>query len=300
MRALLTVVILSYIFTSPVMAQRFVCGGHRIEGIGIPPRTMFDRERHHNPPTRPEPDTMSERDRELWDALIFDAYDHPMGTPGGKPALDERHTMMLGTAAATAFRLCIQSADWSYTGQRLQRYANAEWWGDHVQRFVGYRWSGGMETGACTGDAPRGWVYVREGAPGEVSPVFIAHTQSRYEANNSHVDGVWYSSEIVFESAHMVRSLDEEEFESTPAHELGHVLGLWHVPPGFGFVMANTARSTWPDKERWLAQRAYNVGFGVEYPGLVRDTRVAALPLAGLLLLAAALGLIGHRSGGHS
>ena len=301
MRALLTVVILTLIHASPVMAQRFVCGGHRIEWIGGPPRTMFDRGPLHHPPTRPEPDTMSERDRELWDALVFDAYDHPTGKPGVKPTLEERHTMVLGTAAATAFRLCIQSADESYTGQRLQRYANAEWWGDQVQRFVGFRWgSGVIEIGACTEHAPKWWVYVREGEPGEVNDTALAHAVSRYEPDSRHVVGDWFSSEIVFHSADKVRNTDEEYFEKALAHELGHVLGFWHTPMGSGFVMEAGGRSTWPDKERWLAQWAYVVGRGVEYPGLVRGTPVPALPLVGLLLLATVLALIGYRAGCHS
>ena len=305
------------------------CGGHTIEWIGGPPRTMFDRGPLHSPPTRPEPDTMSERDRELWDALVFDAYDHPMGKPGVSPALEERHTMVLGTAAATAFRLCIQSADESYTGQRLQRYANAEWWGDQVQRFVGYRWGSGIiEIGACTGDAPKWWVYVREGEPGEVNDGALAHAVSRHEADSRHVVGDWFSSEIVFHSADRVRDTPENWFESTLAHELGHVLGLSHVPPSSGFVMqGGGARRTWPDKERWLSQWVYAVGRGVEYPGFVRLTApepgdlkggvkdlvdealddlqddsdgrqatetVPSLPAAGVLLLATLLGLLGR------
>ena len=300
MRALLTVVILTLVHASPVMAQRFVCGGHRIEWIGGPPRTMFDRGPLHNPPTRPEPDTMSERDRELWDALVFDTYDHPMGKPGVKQALEERHTIVMRRGDATSFRLCIQSADESYTGQRLQRYTDAEWWREQVQRFTNHRWYSDIEIGACTGDAPAGWVYVREGEPSEVNDTALAHASSAHKAAGRHVNGDWVHSEIVFHSAEKVRNTDEEYFEKTLAHELGHVLGFWHTPRGSGFVMETGGRSTWPDKERWLAQWAYVVGRGVEYPGLVRGTPVPALPLVGLLLLATVLALIGHRARCHS
>ena len=290
MRVLVVVAVFLLLNAYPAEAQRPGCGGHRIEWIGGPSRIMFDRGPLHNPPTGPEPDTMSERDRELWDALVFDAYDHPTAAPGVSAALEERHTMVLGTAAATAFRLCIQSADESYTGQRLQRYATAEWWGDQVQRFVGFRWGSGIiERGACTGDAPKWWVYVREGEPGEVNDTALAHAVSRHEADSRHVNGGWFSSEIVFHSADKVRNTDEEYFEETLAHELGHVLGFWHTHRGSGFIMESGGRSTWPDKERWLAQLAYGVGRGVEYPGFVWGTPVAAVPFVGLVLLAALL-----------
>ena len=320
------------LWAAPADAQ-YRCGGHTIEWIGSPPRTMFDPGPLHKPPTRPEPDTISERDRELWDALVFDAYDHPTGKPGVKPALEERHTMVLGTGPATAFRLCIQSADESYTGQRLQRYAHTGWWEDQVRHFVGYRWGSGIiEIGACTGDAPKWWIYVREGEPGEVNDMALAHAVSRHEADSSHVVGSWFSSEIVFHSAERVRETSEEWFESTLAHELGHVLGLYHAPPSSGFVMlGGGARRMWPDKERWLSQWAYIVGRGVEYPGFVRPTApeppdpgslsdgvedlvdealdalnddsnrrqaaesVPVLPAAGVLLLATLLGLLGRR-----
>ena len=94
--------------------------------------------------------------------------------------------------------------------------------------------------------------------------------------------------------------------------------------------MVSGERSTWPDKERWLAQWAYAVGPGVQYPGFVRQTApepsgpgslsdgvedlvdealdalnddsngrqavepVPALPAAGVLLLATLLGLLGR------
>ena len=52
---------------------------------------------------------------------------------------------------------------------------------------------------------------------------------------------------------------DDQHFEVSIAHELGHVLGLWHVPPGSGYVMEPTAQLRRSDDERWLSQWAYEV-----------------------------------------
>ena len=93
-------------------------------------------------------------------------------------------------------------------------------------------------------------------------------------------------------------------------------------------MLGGGAPRTWPDTERWLAQWAYNVGRGVEYPGFARPTQpepgdlkggvkdlvdealedlqddsdgrqaaqeVPALPAAGVLLLATLLALLGRR-----
>ena len=283
---------------------------------------------------------MTAQDRELWDALVFDAHDHPMADAGAHDSwnqslpLDQRHTLVMDRAQATSFRICIQSADESHTGERLQRYADSNWWRWQVQRFTNYRWAGDIQVATCTGEPPPGWVYVREGRDGEVDDSALAHAKSQRLPLDPHgVESGWIRSEIVWHSADKVRDTEEEEFEEVLAHELGHVLGFFHTPWGSGFVMDPVADPwpTWPDTERWLAQWAYAVGPGVRYPGLFRPggseppgpgslgdgvedlvdealedlqddsagrsaaEPVPALPVAGLWLLVALLGLLGWR-----
>ena len=275
---------------------------------------------------------MTARDRELWDALIFNAFDNF----GVSLPLRERHTLVMERRHATSFRICIQSADESYTGERLQPYAETRWWREQIQRFTNFRWTGTIEVAACRGEAPRGWVYVREGNVGEVSDDALAHAgSSRYADPHGSYSGDWHSGNIVWHSAERVRETPEQYFELALAHELGHVLGLWHTAPGTGFVMDKSGGVGLPvprsDTERWLAQWAHVVGPGVQYPGFVRQTApepagpgslsdgvedlvdealdelnndsnrrqatesVPALPAAGALLLAVLLGLVGWR-----
>ena len=278
-------------------AQRAACGGHIIHWIGGAPRATYDRgPLDHRGPTLPEPEGFTARDRELWDALVYDAYDRPQADPshngsmGGLP-LDQRRTLVIDSATVPTVNLCIQSADHSYTGERLAAHTDAAWWRRHFERFANVRWSGQIEVGDCSGEPRNGWVNVREGRDGEVSDGVLARASSWRYADPHGVWSEWVRSEIVWNPEHVqdLQRNPDSYVEETLAHELGHVLGLWHVPLGSGFVMMPSGRTTWPDRERWLSQWAYEVGPNVQYPGLVRDVPVPALPLVGLLLLATML-----------
>ena len=297
LRALMFVMFLGLFGAWPAVASGAFCGGHTIEWVGGAPGRAFDRYPDlHDPPDYDEPAGM---DRALWDALVFDAYDHPTADPAwptsmrGLP-LDERRTTVMASRTVSNIRLCIQAPDESYTGAQMAPYADAAWWSTNIKRFTNASWAGEIKVASCTGTPPPGWVYVREGAPGEVSSGKLAHARSSRFYDAHGITNRWNWSEIVWDADELRMSRNDAWVESSLAHELGHVLGLWHVPPSSGFVMMGQfGTRTWPDDERWLAQWAYNVGPNVQYPGVNRGIDVPAMPLAGILLLGALLGTAG-------
>ena len=259
-------------------AQRLACGGHRIEWVGGTPGAGLngtptrDRPREsagarsaadgYDPthydgaqPTIPEPPGLN---RERWDALVFTAWGFPS---------PDRETLVLHREIVPTIKICLQSADDSNTGERLTQYSDASWWRRQINRWTDLSWNGEIRVAACTGRPPDGWVYVRERESGGLPDSTVASTASTREIQ-PHGNGRWRYSWIDWNADH-VEALDESYFEMVLAHELGHVLGFGHVPPGAGYIM-NFGPEGWSEEERSLAQLAYRVGPNVRYPGLVR------------------------------
>ena len=272
-----------------------VCGGARVHWIGGLPAAAFDRgPRDHEQPTVDEPAGLN---RELWDALVYDAYDHAaanratLDAMSGLP-LEERRTVVVDDSALRGGRLhfCLQPADGSRTGERLTAYDDPAWWSRQIRRWTNVGWSGEVQVQACAGEPPPDWVYLREGTPDEFDASddnAVAYTRiARYR--DTHGIGVQLArAEIVF-NPERAPDLDEDDFEKVLAHQLGHVLGFWHVPPGSGFIMARHVDDLmWSEEERRLANLAYQVGSSVLYPGLVRGgpEPVPTLPFPGVVLL---------------
>ena len=129
----------------PADAQhRYRCGAHTIHWIGGAPRASLDRGAlDHDPPTVPEPAGMTARDRELWDAIVYDAYDYPMADSTHENAmtslpLEERRTMVIAENTVRTIQICIQSSDESYSGERLTTYSDSSWWRRQIDRWTNF------------------------------------------------------------------------------------------------------------------------------------------------------------------
>ena len=182
--------------------------------------------------------------RELWDALVFDAYDHPTpdrSNQGGMSSLplDERRTLVMTGDQAISLNICIQSVDESQTGRRLEDFHDPAWWRTHISRFSGVPPVPAVRVDTCTGEPQSGWVHVREDTAGELSGGALAGAASWRRRDPHGIRAEWVKSEIVWHPENALQASDAV-IERTLAHELGHVLGFWHVPPGSEFVMEDT------------------------------------------------------------
>ena len=199
-------------------AQHRWCGGHRIEWVGGAPGSGLSRapsaERlpgsatsgagsgggydstHYDgaDPTLEEPPGLN---RDVWEALVFDAQENPgRNSPWGVP-LGQRQTLVMHADIVPTVRICIQSPETSNTGKRLAAHADASWWERQFRDQTGLNWNGEIRIAACTGEPPDGWIFVREGRPGEVGNAY-AVAGSRREFH-PHGGGRWLSSELVWE-----------------------------------------------------------------------------------------------------
>ena len=270
MKHLLLVATILLALSPAAAAQDLACGGHIIIGSGVP-RALDAPPGSYLRPRIDQPSWMTARDRELWDQLIYDAYDSTGFISMGKD-LEDRQTAVIRSSAARTADICIEPADQSYTGERLAPYANEDWLERQLERWTGLPWRGDLSFGECL--RLFGVVNVREGDPEEMgeNTLAITHTWRNF--------GQWSRSEITWNPDNLRRA-EDFQVEVALAHELGHALGLWHTEPGTGFIMdarVPRTRPTWPAKESSLSKLAYEVGPNVDYPGLVGATPVPALP----------------------
>ena len=162
---------------------------------------------------------------------------------------------------------------------------------------------------------------------------FLAYTTRWFSTFTDGTFARWRYGEIVFnpdvEWAESEEDTSRHNFDKVFVHEMLHLLGFFHVSDPASLMNATYGqRADLEGIEVEHAQLAYEIGPGVQYPGFLRPTAtepgdlkggvkdlvdealddlqddsggrqaaesVPALPVAGVLLLATLLGLLGRR-----
>ena len=210
------------LLATPAHAQNSFCDGHEVIVDGGRPRAALGRDGlEHVQPTIPEPPNL---DRVMWDPLVFNARDRPEALPEwsdhplGYP-VEQRITMVMDRATAMSFNVCMESADETFLGERIEPMATARWWRHVVRWFANMPWRGKLQVGGCPETSPDGWVHVQTAEDG------VAHTARAFSWRNRDPHGVltrWRRSDIVFNPE--VHWLDDDRTtETLLAHEVGHV-----------------------------------------------------------------------------
>ena len=209
-------------------------------------------------PTIPEPPDLN---RKLWEQIVFNTFDCP---PGSCAPLEGRATRVLLPEVVGSLGICHPGPDEEVVGELLEPYATEAWWRGMIMRWTGLSWSGRFRRGGCDGAPAAGWIHVKgadlehETATGTASTV-------------GSQDGRLAAGAVIQMSTTFAWWRDEntDPVEVVLAHELGHVLGFYHVEGG-GFVMRGQYR--WSPDEPVLTQLAYRVGSNVRFPGVVYRT----------------------------
>ena len=289
MRRAITVVVLLLLSPHSAAAQRLSCGGLMVDyDGGMPPMGLVADARGFGfAPTVPEPAEWTERERELWDALVFNGHERPEG-------VSDEATRMIDRDVLASINICQQAPDVSDTGMLMEPH-DAAWWRQTIQWWSGQSWSGDYVRGDCADEPEDGWLHIRQGEESDPNLAY-ATAYARVRRHWSLTEVEWHAAEIVIwpylnwqlPNQHLASA---ELTEQVLTHELGQVMGFWHVPQETGFVMRRNSGADGgrTPKERELANLAYRVGPRVRYPGVVGTTPVPALPLGGLIVLAVVL-----------
>jgi len=203
-------------------------------------------------------------DRRYWDELVFDATE--------KPDYEDRRTFGLTDAELTALDVYIKTTA-PDEGVAPISEDMLDWWRqaipEAVREFTGQPWRGRITTGVDSRELTDGRVNVGIG-----TEEYFADRDACATAITSYYafpDGgyaSWAYAEILFNPDDELCIFRDDSRGTTMAHELGHVLGLFHVADPAALMYKQSGydrRYTTQLVEH--AQLLYELGPGLPYPG---------------------------------
>ena len=114
----------------------------------------------------------------------------------------------------------MESADQSYTGERLAPFADEAWWREHIGRWSGIAWRGELRMGRACGVGPFNKIEVRQAnSTDELEDDLLPR------ADSAHAGTRWMRTEIIW-NEELLERLGPAAVEVALAHELGRAFGL--------------------------------------------------------------------------
>ena len=212
------------------------------------------------PPPPPPPSTIEidfPFDDAFWRALVYNGHEEPEWRYGSSvlpttsPNFYIRRSTPDDTMPGCGRRWPLDHL--SYMERTIPRL---------VEQLTGETYRGQVVAG-CEDRRQAEWITIVSATTQERPDLADACGRARVGAYGDGEDAgrIWFNEEGHY-------TCTRTSFREVLVHELGHAMGFWHVPNGFGHVMANgeyPGRDDFTIEERQHAQHAYKRGPNAPY-----------------------------------